>query len=154
MGEKTPDFQSLLVQLEGRLAPELLLFLRDLENHRAEKIAIECLIDQLTEHGVRLTPDITRGILKRCEITGVDQKRRGLVPGLLDFNPASASPDAFGPLSCSLEDLMAADDPAAFGKANGAGELLIVRALREKFGISFDEAMERLRAANADEETG
>jgi hypothetical protein len=148
MTEKTPEFQSLLVQLEGRLTPEFLLFLRDLAKYRDEKIAVECLVDQLGEGGVRLTSDLARGILKRCEALGVDQMRRGLVPGLLDFNPASAL--SAGAPACSLEDLVAADNPVAFGKANGAGELLIVRALREKFGFSFDDAMACLRAASDD----
>ncbi|MEQ1784659.1 MAG: hypothetical protein ABMA14_25205 [Hyphomonadaceae bacterium] len=129
------------MQLEGRLAPEFLLFLRDLESHRTEKFAVECLIDQLRQRSVTIPAGIARDILQRCEALGIDQGRRGAVPGLLDFSPASASADADRAKASSLEDLIAADDPVAFGKANGAGELLIVRALREKFGFSFDDAM-------------
>lgn len=150
MGETTPDFQSLLVRLEGRLAPEFALFLRDISRHRNEKFALECLIDQLGPLGIVLSADRARDILDLCDVLGIDQKRRSRIPGLLDFSPSALAADTAKRAVCSLEDLVAATDPVAFGKANGAGELLIVRALREKFGFSFDEAMLLLQIASDD----
>lgn len=142
---KSPKLETLLAGLEGRLTSQFLTFIGDLSRARDPKFAVECLLDQLHAHAVELRPKEAMDLAALGKKLEIDDSRLLRVQALVRGKPG----DAAQSLSCSLEELVAADDPIAFGAARGAGDLLIVRALREKYGLTLIEAMTRLRAGDA-----
>lgn len=140
---RQPKFDHVLAKLEGRFRPEFSVFLRDMAEHRSEKFALECLIDQLAKQQIGLSLELGLEIARLCRDLKIDPKRRDVLEDLAgrdDGRVPQANP------ACSLEDLIVADDPVAFGRANGAGEVMILRALRDKFGIPLVEAVARLQS--------
>jgi hypothetical protein len=146
MPGRKASFEDLIARLDAQLKPEFAQFLRDLAKQRAEKIALECLVDGLNDTGVRLSLALVQDLDAACRAAGVDDGRRLIVGKLmLASGVGHAGVDRDGGPGVSLADLVAADDPVALGRAHGVSEVMLVRALREKHGVSLGEAVALLQ---------
>ncbi len=141
---KTPSFESLMARLENQLKPEFAQFLRDLAKQRAGKFALECLVDGLNDTAAAIPADVARDLEQACRAAGVDEQRRALVRQLaVRRGGLVTGPE--GATGFSVADLVAAEDPVALGRAHGISEVMIVRALREKHGLTSSEAVALMR---------
>lgn len=140
------SFETVLGKLENRFRPEFCVFLRDMAAHRSEKFALECLIDQLGKQNGGLSLELGLEMSQLCRELKIDGRRREVLEELAGREDVGAAAMTQQSETCSLDDLIAADDPVAFGRANGAGEVMILRALRDKFGIPLVEAVAKLNA--------
>lgn len=148
MGKRTREFETLLARFDGIVAPEFLLFLRDLSQHREEVLAVGFLVDNLVKRGVALGSELVDEVDRRCGELGIDDKRRTSLRQLADQMRAKGAAAEHSLSRYSWNDIVAADDPVAFGRTHDVSEVMIVRALREKHGLSSSEAVALMRMAS------
>lgn len=144
MKHKIDELRKVVAEVGAEIPVERLETINDLVSRREETLALELLIDNLWDFEVVCTPQHVRLLKTIAKSCRVDSGRVESIDELGWPSTVRGGETLSSTMQSTFQTLLklpTAEEFVREAKANQIGRLLIVRALRREFGMSFEEAV-------------
>ena len=142
------DIQEILIDLSGLLSEEDVNIIKDFMEHNETGLAASQIVDRLYDLDVKIDRNLADKIGQMCRSQGLDDSDWNFIYELTEDKADQRAMEIASSLEPNdLSFLGRATSPTEFVKMSRdrrIPDLIILRGLRERFDLSFDDAVAEL----------